>query len=63
MVVGSSVGVLFVISSASSVLYLVGSTASSILLLLLLLLSVIPINMPSVENSELLVSLFDVEWF
>ena len=62
MVMGSDVGVSFVTSSTSSVLYLVRSTDSSILLLLLLL-SVMPIEILSVETSELLVSLFDVEFF
>ena len=62
MVVGSGGVVLFATSSTSSVLYLVRSTDSSILLLLLIL-SVMPIEIPSVETSELLVSLFDVEFF
>ena len=57
---GSGVGVLFVASSTSSVLYLVGS--DDIFIMVLLLLSDMPIGMPSVETSEFLVSLFDIEW-
>ena len=58
---GSGVVVSFVTSSASSVLYLVGSVDSS-KLLLLFILSVMHIDIPSVETSELLVSLFDVDF-
>ena len=60
IVVGSSVDVPFVTSSASIVLYMVESSDSYILLLFLLL-SVMPIYTPSVKTSELLVSLFGVE--
>ena len=60
IVVGSSVGVSFITSSASIVLYMVESSDSYILLLFLLL-SVMPIDTPSVKTSELLVSLFGFE--
>ena len=59
MAVGSGVGVSFVASSRSSVLYVVGSADISIMVLLLL--SDMHIDMPNVESSELRVSLFDVE--
>ena len=60
MVTGSGVGVSFAASSTSSVLYLAGSDDISIMVLLFL--SDMPIDMPSVENSEFFVSLFDDEW-
>ena len=59
MVMWSGVGVLCVASSTSIVLYLVGSDDISIMVLLLLF--DMPIEMPTVETSELIVSLFDVE--
>ena len=60
MAVGSDGAVSCVVSSTSSVLYLVGSDDMSIMMVLLL--SDMSIDMPSVETLELLVSLFDDEW-
>ena len=58
IVVRSGVGVSFVASYTLSMLYLVGSDDISIMVLLLLF--DVPIDMPSFETFELLVSLFDV---
>ena len=62
IVVRIGVGVLFFAFSASNMLYLLEASDTS-MLLLLFLLSVMHIDVTRDETSELLVFLFDVEWF